>query len=531
MRHVAGIVLLVFAVSCGDDGGRLLVDLRTDFLPIQEFIGAQLVVSSADGVEIARADHVPSEAADYVAGVRIAELPIEAAGALTVDATLVGLSGADLIARRTRIDFGGGNVGVTILITRDCLDVECSDPAAPACLGTRCVAGGCTPEDPSTCGMAECASDTDCAATSPCTTGRCDATGTCIFEGDDALCIGDEVCHPDDGCAASRAEDWWDPAWTRRRRVTFENGLRDEALSDFVAWVYVPEDATVGTVFIDGDGTLLAHERDFAADAWLGGAWVRVPEVDATSDRDYIWMYYGNPAADPPGSAADVWSAQYEAVWHLDPRLLDSTANGWDLRDDGTVGDVGPLGSNRSFDSSLPSQLRTLADDTSAMSIAQFTLSAWVLRENPPAPYQGVVTRPHDSREDRNEFYLAYIGENPFVEVTESGGAGVAATGPPSPRKVWEHITGTFDGGELLLYIDGVSVGQLPHSDPIVPGSRPIFLGVDTQTPTDPTGSTDRFDGHIDEVRIENVARSPAWIDAVHASETGSFVHVGSEER
>ncbi|NIM51397.1 MAG: DUF2341 domain-containing protein, partial [Gemmatimonadales bacterium] len=52
---------------------------------------------------------------------------------------------------------------------------------------------------------------------------------------------------------------------------------------------------------------------DEAGTSWV---WVKVPQIDGSSNTDYIWMYYGADASDGQ-NAADVWSQGYVSVWHL----------------------------------------------------------------------------------------------------------------------------------------------------------------------------------------------------------------------
>jgi len=194
-------------------------------------VGVRVVVTDPAGGMIAEVEHVPNVAEDFVSGVRVAELSIEAES-VRLEGSLVGLSGSEFITRRVLTQLGSGNTGVTILITRDCVDVECSDSAAPACLGTQCVPEECSPENPELCGDGVCVVDADCESAVGCATGTCE-TGACVFRGDDESCGGGEFCHPEAGCQPSGPEDWWDSAWRRRLKLTFRNATRAENLVDF----------------------------------------------------------------------------------------------------------------------------------------------------------------------------------------------------------------------------------------------------------------------------------------------------------
>ena len=56
-----------------------------------------------------------------------------------------------------------------------------------------------------------------------------------------------------------------------------------------------------------------------------------MPQIDAGSSTDFIWMYYDNPSATAPPPTTAVWDANYKGVWHLDEASgttnFDSTVN------------------------------------------------------------------------------------------------------------------------------------------------------------------------------------------------------------
>ncbi len=82
-------------------------------------------------------------------------------------------------------------------------------------------------------------------------------------------------------------------------------------------------------IFADDQRTQLAYELE----AWTpGGAtfvWVRLPDVQPATPTTIV-LAYGDPTLPLPPPSTQVWSAGYEAVWHL-PTLTDSTGNGHDL--------------------------------------------------------------------------------------------------------------------------------------------------------------------------------------------------------
>ena len=76
----------------------------------------------------------------------------------------------------------------------------------------------------------------------------------------------------------------------------------------------------------------------------------------------------------------------------------------------------------------------------------------------------------------------------------------------PSLAGAWHHVAATCDGTTRTLYLDGVAIGSdqpAPHN---VPGVYSLRIGS-----TPPGGY---FNGSIDEVRVWNLARTPAQLSA-----------------
>lgn len=74
----------------------------------------------------------------------------------------------------------------------------------------------------------------------------------------------------------------------------------------------------------------------------------------------------------------------------------------------------------------------------------------------------------------------------------------------------WYHLAGTFDGNVVSVYLNGVKLKSEPMSGQLTIDSAAIVIGRG-----DPEFSSgEYFDGMLDEIRVWNVARSPAEIQA-----------------
>lgn len=186
------LLTLVFALSvasvagCGDSGHAVSIDVRSDYLPIDEFDAVRLTIDS----QLQRI--AANRAEDYRAGVRIYD------GELTPGdhEVFVALTraGRAIVSRRVllRVEV---DRGISVVLTRSCADVVCN--AETTCVSARCVDPACTPETPELCDDPECELDVEC-ATGMCGSASC-VLGSC-FQEDDGLCGEGAYCDPSLGC-------------------------------------------------------------------------------------------------------------------------------------------------------------------------------------------------------------------------------------------------------------------------------------------------------------------------------------------
>ncbi|WP_148039249.1 LamG-like jellyroll fold domain-containing protein [Methanohalophilus sp. RSK] len=76
----------------------------------------------------------------------------------------------------------------------------------------------------------------------------------------------------------------------------------------------------------------------------------------------------------------------------------------------------------------------------------------------------------------------------------------------------WKYVTGTYDGNNLSLYVDGEFIGEKTLSDGIISTSRPLFVGAGND------GEDFHYDGQIDDLQIYNRALSESEISAIYNS-------------
>jgi hypothetical protein len=85
---------------------------------------------------------------------------------------------------------------------------------------------------------------------------------------------------------------------------------------------------------------------------------------------------------------------------------------------------------------------------------------------------------------------------------TDAGSNNIAAGSIEANR--WQHVSGRYDGSNLEVFIDGISVGSVGHSGNLVSDVADAYIG---SRPSDR-----RYSGIIDEMRLYNRALSEAEI-------------------
>jgi hypothetical protein len=191
------------------------------------------------------------------------------------------------------------------------------------------------------------------------------------------------------GGGGGGGEPLWESEWAYRKLLTIHASQLERAgvtLQDFPLLISLASDAELRADVdkVDGsdisftlaDGTPLLREVE-RFDAGTGDliAWVRIPSLPLDSDTT-IYLYYGNPSAAEPNSAA-VWDSDFLAVHHM-ASTLDSTSyhNDATAVGDAHFGSQGAIGQSAVLDGDGDGY--TLADIDELRGVSQLTISAWV---------------------------------------------------------------------------------------------------------------------------------------------------------
>lgn len=373
--------------------------------------------------------------------------------------------------------------------------------------------------------------------------------------------------------SSGEANDWWDDSWLYRKKITFNNSSNAANLVNFPVRVTVATStddynkfkASGDDVrFVDADGvTVLNYEIENWNTASTSNMWVKVPQIDASSNTDYIYMYYGNSGASAGANATGVWDSNYVTVYHFKETsgtYSDSTSyahtsdspTGLTSRSGVTSGGAGPY---PQFAGGASNSYVSIADSTD-YDMSNYTIEAYVNKSSggttistgnggQTAAYP-IVTKGMAEAETQAADVQFFLGTNatPAVvadfenyDVDGSGGTLYSQNAPVTGATTlsngsWYHVAQRFDNSADThnVYLNGVQNGTISTSYvPNVTGTHKVGIGTGTKA-AGVISAGGGFAGYIDEVRISNIARSNEWLAASASSTANNFNTYASEE-
>lgn len=337
------------------------------------------------------------------------------------------------------------------------------------------------------------------------------------------------------------APDWWDTAWAYRKKITFDNSAQEENLANVPVLIRLDdttidlsdaENAGEDVRFIDSDqATVLAHEIEtWDAVSGVAAIWTKVPQIDAGSDSDHIWMYYGSPGAADTQNPSDVWSDGFVAVYHLSsdpgPGGAGDIANSAGSTRQGTAHEsmisldsvTGIAGNAIDFDGI--DDVVTIEDDPLLRPGAgPYTLEAWF--KVPDRTQFGQIAGKLEAADPARGLTIGISGSLLPGALGESILAGYA-NDPTAHAQTWLPDNDVADSSwhYAVLYAAGAWGGFFLDGSAL---AKSVDLGSPDIIHTDPfeigmAAGTYPLEGSIDEVRISNVARSSDWIAFQHCA-------------
>ena len=275
--------------------------------------------------------------------------------------------------------------------------------------------------------------------------------------------------------------------------------------------------------FIASDDTtaLTYHFEEFDGTAKKMLAWVKVTDTfTASSDID-IYMYYGNSSATDVQDEAGTYTADFNAVYHMNDasgNITDSTGT-YNGTANGTPGymEAGEIGDCIYFDGDDYFNLGFQLTGESNV-----TVIAWVKPPNTTnndAVFGGKV----DSTGEGLQLQTPYDGKSWFAVGTSGGMVEDSQSGVTA--NAWAMIGGIYNGSLVKAFVnDIVSPGSSQSGS--IASSYDYLLGA-----RNVDGSANRlFRGYIDEVKVIAKTLSADAIKLLYLSESDQLITFGSEE-
>jgi hypothetical protein len=308
-----------------------------------------------------------------------------------------------------------------------------------------------------------------------------------------------------------------------RMKIVFTGYQREEPLLNFPLLVQLQTNlpgfaysqfasASGGDLrFTDAGGLRpIPHEIDEWNTNGLSSVWVRVPALAGTDD--FIWAYWGNPAAmNPPvwTTNGTVWSADHLLVWHLRESGLPFTDSAGQhpatsgVAPVSTAGRIGRAGLFNGVSQYLDAGTVNLGD--------AFTLSAWVKIKSGAADIQTIWANQQGGYGSPGFafFVNTYLTSDQKVDFASGDGAGGNEATTPSGAVSfgqWHLLTASVNrtNGSVEFFVDSADLG---------PGAVVNDFANDADLNLGRfTNGLFYFNGVMDEVRIQTGTVSPDWV-------------------
>ncbi len=321
--------------------------------------------------------------------------------------------------------------------------------------------------------------------------------------------------------------------FSRKMPIRFAGYTQSGTLTNFPALVQFAEGsngfsyANMGSPnsgadlrFTDSAGT---NELNYEIETWTNGGtsyvWVQVPQLADTNTSIYAW--YGNAAATAPAYTTNgaTWDGNFKAVWHMSETsggVRDSTINA----NHGTAsagisqGVAGMVGGADYFNGS---SIISAAHSASLEITGPWTVSCWTYFSQVPPPvgssgysYPNLIGKFGGG--GVNGYGMFWYYTKGLEAIIGPGGAGWVESPKVTPdptASVWYHYQGVYDGAKLRMYVNGVEQGTgTTSANPQPTSPDPVIMGRHYGD----GAAYGYFKGSLDEGRISNVGRSPAWI-------------------
>ncbi|OFZ30088.1 MAG: hypothetical protein A2622_09545 [Bdellovibrionales bacterium RIFCSPHIGHO2_01_FULL_40_29] len=335
---------------------------------------------------------------------------------------------------------------------------------------------------------------------------------------------------------------WWNPNWPYRFKLNLNNldqnvAFNNQAVlikldSSKINYSAMKSDGTDLRILNTDDLTELSYEIEKWNPVGESYVWVRIPLISASSQSDFIYLYFGNLSAGDIQNKNDVW-IQYNSVWHLNEdlsmpaaQILDSSSsNRHGTLQNAPTSSYGVIGSginlNGDSDSFDVGNLAPVLGTTTTMS---FWMKTSQIGNNTNWLAPGITGV--EQAGGANDIFFGWINGGGYLGMTVGNSAGALSNFIVN-NNAWRHITVSRHSttGICSFYVNGVLNGSSNcGAGDVTTAFSQIGIIADTGgTPTE-------FDGELDEIRIFNTVKTDAEIKADYKFQNQSHIIFGAIE-
>ena len=331
--------------------------------------------------------------------------------------------------------------------------------------------------------------------------------------------------------------NWYNAAWTNRRKLTVDHTKVSGNLSGFPMLVSITDvelkslanGGKVGKidgtdiVFTAADGiTKLNHELEsYNASTGAVVAWVQIPALSSAADTA-LYLYYGNAAAADQQNKTGVWDSGYRIVNHFQ-NTSDSTqyGNSAIANSGATATAAGVAGSAYSLDG-ITGQLTIPYSPSWNGAFSSYAVEFWIKPGVLPN-YSGAVTMSGWS----SAFNIWFMNDGSMQLRMDTAGGYCAVYGAVPLDNAYHQVVLNYSSNQLNAFIDGVG------------RTYPAGCTGNVALPALTDMTIGRFPGgapmqaSFDELRISaGTPRSQAWIVTGYNNQKSpsTFYSVGASE-
>jgi len=143
----------------------------------------------------------------------------------------------------------------------------------------------------------------------------------------------------------------------------------------------------------------------------------------------------------------------------------------------------------------------------------EITVSAWVNKQQDLDGWRVLVFKEIGTL--TSEHFFLGMNDNAYRWFVSTGAYSDTDQGPIANIDEWIHLTGTYDGQNVKLYVNGAEFFTNAHSGSFLNDNNPLLIGAGTN---DQTSFIEHFTGKIDELKIFNYALTASEVQSLYNS-------------